>query len=130
MQEKNPYSVQSDVYAFGIVLVELLSGQLPYSHINNKDQILFMVGSRRLRPDLNKLRVDTPKALKQLTEDCVKFSRNERPTSSQILNSLESLLRDLPKITRSKSEPDFNRTHVQPDFLNTCTTSKTTLTNF
>ncbi|KRT83530.1 C1 domain containing protein [Oryctes borbonicus] len=42
MQEDNPYSFQSDVYAFGIVLYEMLAMQLPYCHINNKDQILFM----------------------------------------------------------------------------------------
>ena len=39
MQDENPYTSQSDVYAFGIVLYELFSGCLPYSHINNKDQV-------------------------------------------------------------------------------------------
>ena len=39
MQEQNPYTFQSDVYAFGIVIYELITGQLPYSHINNKDQV-------------------------------------------------------------------------------------------
>jgi len=126
MQEENPYSFQSDVYAFGIVLFELLAGQLPYSHINNKDQILFMVGRGHLRPDLNKLRSDTPKALKRLTEDCIKFSRDERPIFRQILASLESLLRGLPKITRSASEPNLNRTQLQSDdFLYTCASPKT-----
>ncbi|KAL6448095.1 hypothetical protein ACFW04_000254 [Cataglyphis niger] len=126
MQEENPYSFQSDVYAFGVVLFELLAGQLPYSHINNKDQILFMVGRGYLRPDLDKLRSDTPKALKRLTEDCIKFSRDERPVFRQILVSLESLLRGLPKITRSASEPNLNRTQLQSDdFLYTCASPKT-----
>ena len=126
MQEENPYSFQSDVYAFGVVLFELLAGQLPYVQVNNKDQILFMVGRGYLRPDLNKLRSDTPKALRRLTEDCIKFSRDERPIFRQILASLEALLRGLPKITRSTSEPNLNRTQLQSDdFLYTCASPKT-----
>ena len=39
MKEENPYTFQSDIYAFGIVVYELITGQLPYAHINNKDQV-------------------------------------------------------------------------------------------
>ncbi|XP_054718655.1 serine/threonine-protein kinase B-raf-like isoform X2 [Uloborus diversus] len=126
MKDLNPYSFQSDVYAFGIVLYELIAGQLPYSHINNKDQILFMVGHGYLIPDLRNTRSDTPKALNRLIEDCIKFNRDERPLFRQILASLESLARSLPKIHRSASEPTLNRTHLQSeDFLYICASPKT-----
>ena len=43
MKEENPYTFQSDVYANGVVLYELMTGHLPYSHINNKDQVQLLM---------------------------------------------------------------------------------------
>lgn len=125
MDEENPYSFQSDVYAFGIVLYELFSGQLPYAS-NDKDVIFYLVGQGFLRPDLNNLISETPKALRRLAEDCIKLNRDERPLFRQILVSVESLQRGLPKINRSTSEPMLNRTQLQSDdFLYGCTSPKT-----
>ncbi|XP_078076413.1 serine/threonine-protein kinase B-raf isoform X2 [Mustelus asterias] len=127
MQDKNPYSFQSDVYAFGVVLYELMSGQLPYSNINNRDQIIFMVGRGYLTPDLSKVRSNCPKAMKRLMVDCLKKKRDERPLFPQILASIELLARSLPKIHRSASEPSLNRAGFQTeDFsLYTCASPKT-----
>ncbi|XP_070612440.1 serine/threonine-protein kinase B-raf isoform X2 [Erythrolamprus reginae] len=127
MQDKNPYSFQSDVYAFGIVLYELMTGQLPYSNINNRDQIIFMVGRGYLSPDLSKVRSNCPKAMKRLMAECLKKKRDERPLFPQILASIELLARSLPKIHRSASEPSLNRAGFQTeDFsLYACTSPKT-----
>ncbi|XP_035912779.1 raf homolog serine/threonine-protein kinase Raf [Anopheles stephensi] len=126
MKEQNPYSFQSDVYAFGIVLYEMLTEQLPYNHINNKDQILFMVGCGKLRPDLTKVRTDCPQALKRCVEDCIKFNRDERPLFRLLLNMLENMLRTMPKFHRSASEPNFTQTQLQnDDFLYMCSSPKT-----
>lgn len=42
MTDPNPYSFYSDVYAFGIVMYELISSSLPYANIGNKDQVSFI----------------------------------------------------------------------------------------
>lgn len=131
MEEPNPYTFRSDVYAYGIVLYELLAVELPYAHLNNKDQILWMVGRGLLRPDANRIRQDAPQALKRLFEDCIKFDREQRPLFRQILASLESMLRAMPKITRSASEPSLNRQlHASDDYLSYSCASPKTPVNF
>uniref|UniRef100_A0A8D0CUL3 non-specific serine/threonine protein kinase n=1 Tax=Sander lucioperca TaxID=283035 RepID=A0A8D0CUL3_SANLU len=105
----NPYTFQSDVYGYGVVLYELMSGTLPYSIINNRDQIIFMVGRGYLSPDLSKLSSTSPKSMKRLIIDCLKFKRDERPLFPQILVAIEQVQDLLPKIERSRSEPSLHR---------------------
>lgn len=75
----NPYSNLSDVYSFGICLYELLSSLLPYDDIKNRDQILFMVGSGLIKPNLKNIREDTPKQLRILLDECIRYDRTQRP---------------------------------------------------
>ncbi|XP_041130665.1 serine/threonine-protein kinase A-Raf [Polyodon spathula] len=123
MQESNPYSFQSDVYGYGVVLYEIMSGTLPYSNINNRDQIIFMVGRGYLSPDLTKVYSNCPKAMKRLIIDCLKFNKDERPLFPQILVAMEQVQESLPKIERSASEPSLHRAvhseDLNPLLLNT-----------
>nr|XP_023655336.1 RAF proto-oncogene serine/threonine-protein kinase isoform X4 [Paramormyrops kingsleyae] len=129
MQDSNPYSFQSDVYAYGIVLYELMTGELPYALIANRDQIIFMVGRGYLSPDLSKLYKNCPKAMKRLVADCIKKSKDERPLFPQILSSIELLQHSLPKINRSTSEPSLHRASHTED-INSCTLTATRLPVF
>uniref|UniRef100_A0A8C9VJH0 RAF proto-oncogene serine/threonine-protein kinase n=1 Tax=Scleropages formosus TaxID=113540 RepID=A0A8C9VJH0_SCLFO len=129
MQDNNPYSFQSDVYAYGIVLYELMTGELPYSMIASRDQIIFMVGRGYLSPDLSKLYKNCPKAMKRLVADCIKKSKEERPLFPQILSSIELLQHSLPKINRSASEPSLHRASHSDD-VSACTLTSTKLPVF
>lgn len=123
MRGPNPHSTLSDVYSFGICLYELLSYRLPYDNIKSRDQILFMVGSGRLKPNMDHIRSDAPRALRTLLEQCIQYEREMRPEFSQvaltrisagvipigfqIYSTLDGIR--LPKLKKSASEPNLSR---------------------
>ncbi|CAJ0931123.1 unnamed protein product, partial [Mesorhabditis belari] len=106
MQDQNPYTNKSDIYSFGVVMYEVLSGQLPYTNINNRDQILFMVGHGFLRPDPSRIRPDCTRALRELFERCIKLNRDDRPEFGELSNSLKDIA--LPKLSCSTSMPNLH----------------------
>ncbi|KAI1730936.1 protein tyrosine kinase domain-containing protein [Ditylenchus destructor] len=86
----NTYSTLSDVYSFGICLYELLTASLPYNQVirQDRDRVLFMVGSGLLKPDFENLRADTPNALRNLLELCISYETKHRPEFFDILSKL------------------------------------------
>ena len=39
MKEPDPYTPYCDVYSFGVVIYELITAQLPYSHVEGRDTV-------------------------------------------------------------------------------------------
>jgi len=129
IKTEDAFSYQSDVYAFGIVLYELLSGILPYSDGGTRkngsrsrrgltvDQILWLVGTGQVTPNMEAIRADTPSQLRKLVMDCIQYERDKRPLFQYVLGVVEEMMRTLPKIHRSMSEPILNRPGVTSELL-------------
>ena len=65
MKDPNPYSYHSDVYAFGVVLYELITGSLPYVHVGNKDQVRVQYYSLSWAPMHQGPAVQTPNGVNE-----------------------------------------------------------------
>lgn len=126
MKDKDPYTFKSDVYAYGIVLFELVSSQLPYK-IRERDQIMYMVGNGILRPDISLARKDTPRDFTKLLEECISYNPDKRPLFPEILADVEGLVKRLPKLTKSVSEPTLSRSFFgdESDYAYNCTSPRT-----
>jgi pole hole protein len=112
------FDFKSDIYAFGIVIYELLSNSLPYSDGRStkcdkkhettqlsRVQIIWLVGNGSLVPDIEKLQKCTPPLFYSLVLSCIKFKCEERPHFCQVSSILENAMLASPQLYRTVSEP-------------------------
>ena len=71
---------------------------------------MWLVGTGQLMPNMERIRKDTPPPLERLMKECIRHDREQRPLFPQVLAIVENLMRTLPKIHRSLSEPILHRT--------------------
>lgn len=88
MIAKQEWSEKTDVFAFGIILWEMLSGAVPYSNLRLMHQwdllARIMTGAR---PDLHAI-AGVPVELRKLVERCWCQEPRDRPTMLQVLDQL------------------------------------------
>lgn len=89
--KKNKYSEKADVYAFGILLYEIFSGNKPYSDgelsAMNQAQLMYKIIEDHARPNISTFDV----ALQQLIRDCWDLDSRLRPSFSEIIVRLRRL---------------------------------------
>lgn len=98
MIERQSYSYASDIYAFGIVLWELLSSRLPYADFASEFQLQKAVveGSRPLLHD------DWPANIVKVAVRCWNSDPSLRPNASEVLLSLSSQKKQAVKYKKKK----------------------------
>ncbi|RGB36285.1 kinase-like domain-containing protein [Rhizophagus diaphanus] len=83
--DREPYTVSSDIYSFGVIMAELSSGKPPF-HERKHDHDLSLEICNGLRPKFGK---GTPKIYEKLAKKCMDARPYQRPTAKglwKILN--------------------------------------------
>lgn len=91
--EHRPYNHTADVFSFGVVLWELLTGKLPYENLTPLQAAVGVV-QKGLRPTIPR---HTNPVLMELMERCWQQDPSLRPEFSEIVNMLQHLARKVAK---------------------------------
>ena len=85
---KDKYSTKADVYSFAVLLLEIYSGNIPYSDLPlNQAQLMYKIISEGLRPAMGAL----PAPLQLLIQDCWDENAPLRPSFSEVIVRLDRL---------------------------------------
>lgn len=91
LAESAPYTKKADVFSFGMVLWEMVTGKIPFEGKTPLQVVRALdTGSR---PDLPE---DLHPAFTQLITECWAQDMNARPTFNEIVERLQGLFESLP----------------------------------
>jgi len=82
------FTQESDIYAFGILMYQMASGELPFRDRAFNEHLVRNIcnGLRPIMPD------SAPEPYKKLAESCCDAIPNNRPTTKQLLNLIIDLI--------------------------------------
>ncbi|CAI2163826.1 2705_t:CDS:2 [Funneliformis geosporum] len=78
--DKKPFSFASDVYSFGIIMVEVSTGKLPYGDVPHDERLALAI-CNGLRPRVTK---GTPKSFIDLVDKCLDADPEKRPSTQDL----------------------------------------------
>ena len=111
------YTQSADIYSFGILACEILSGLPPYHNLPH-DEFLVLKICQGLRPKLNNIKV--PLLLENLIDKCLDADPLNRPTADKLYDIVRNWWREV----NQKQDTEFYKQHKEAEEFNKSITSK------
>ncbi|RHZ82421.1 hypothetical protein Glove_109g213 [Diversispora epigaea] len=82
---RGEYTKASDIYSFGMVMLEVLTSYPPYYNIPHDENLVIKI-CEGLKPEI---KCEIPQFLKEIMEKCWNFESLERPTAKELKSQLK-----------------------------------------
>jgi len=111
------YTQSADIYSFGILACEILSGLPPYHNLSHDEFLAFKI-CQGLRPKFDNIKV--PLLLENLIDQCLDANPLNRPTADQLINMFDNWKWEVS----NKQGTEFYKQHKEAEEFNQSITSK------
>mmetsp|Transcript_16210 Transcript_16210/g.22136 ORF Transcript_16210/g.22136 Transcript_16210/m.22136 type:complete len:176 (+) Transcript_16210:624-1151(+) len=100
---RKAYNEKVDVYSFGILLWQMLSGEVPFAGLS-RDQFMERVACGGQRPALSAISQlsSLPEGLTRLMEQCWHASPSQRPSCASIVLTLDAIIHSIHHVQSSQ----------------------------
>ena len=116
---KGEYTQASDIYSFGMVMLEVLTSYPPYYNIPHDENLAVGI-CERIKP---KIKCEIPQFLKEIMEKCWNFEPLNRPTAEELYSQLNNYKFDNNEIVEldasNKNFIQYNPNEMHPKAIYT-----------
>ena len=114
-----PYTYASDIYSFGIIMIEVSTGKPPYGSVPHDEKLALAI-CNGLRPSVAK---GTPQCYIDMVNQCLDANPEKRPSARELWNIFGSWIHD------EKEFNDTDKTISQESSSETATNSEAIYTS-